>query len=194
MKSLLTGLFCVVSLGFCQAQAIRLGVKAGANMYKIDGQSFNNSYNLGYNGGLFVEIHTGKKFYIAPELLFNQVNLETNDEFSDIWNGITLREVFDIRLQQLSIPVTFNYKIANVLALSAGPVFTINMQEDVPLTREVEQAFTKGDIGLLGGANVHIGKLRVSGRYIVGIRNQNKTTIEDSWQSNQWQFGLGFVF
>ena len=176
------------------AQGIKFGLKAGANMLKVDNASFTDQYNLGYYGGVFVELHTGKKFYIAPELLFNQASVQTSDKFSDIYNNITLREVLSIQLNRLSIPVTFNYKVANILALSAGPVFSVNMNNEESFGDNLANAFTKGDIGLAAGANIHILKFRITGRYIAGLKNQNNIGENDPWKSQQVQLGVGFVF
>lgn len=192
MKNLLIATIAVLSMQSLQAQGIKFGAKAGANMHKISGTSFADEYNLGYYGGFFVEIHASKKLYFMPEVLFNQTSLKTSDEFSDIYN-VTAGDVLTIKLNRLSIPVTVNYKLANILSLSAGPVFSINMEQEESFLRNVGQAFTRGDIGLSAGAAIHISKFRLSGRYIAGLKNQNNIDTEDG-KSQQIQLGIGLVF
>ena len=48
-------LITVMSIG-ANAQGFHIGVKGGANLFKIDGRSFNEEYNFAYNVGAFAEI------------------------------------------------------------------------------------------------------------------------------------------
>ena len=49
-----------------------IGIKAGANVNKIDGKSFKDQFRYGYHVGGFAEIGLGDKFGIQPEVVFNQ--------------------------------------------------------------------------------------------------------------------------
>ena len=62
-------LFTIVS----RAQGIRLGLKAGANLNKISGQSFNDGL-ICLSCRRFLEIDLNKKWNIQPELLWNQTS------------------------------------------------------------------------------------------------------------------------
>jgi hypothetical protein len=99
-----------------------------------------------------------------------------------------------IKLQTLSIPLTINWRIANVLALSAGTQFSLVLDRNETLLKNAGNTFSNGDMALLGGANVTRGKFRVNGRYAIGLKNLNDIDNQDKWKSQTLQLGLGFVF
>ncbi|MBX2939397.1 MAG: PorT family protein, partial [Ferruginibacter sp.] len=52
----------LVSTGTTFAQGFSLGVKAGADINKLDGTEFKNGFSFGYQLGAFAEIKLSKKF------------------------------------------------------------------------------------------------------------------------------------
>ncbi|MCU0395042.1 MAG: PorT family protein [Chitinophagaceae bacterium] len=191
---LLVLLLTLMSLG-SQAQFLKVGPKAGANLLKIEGQSFEEGFELGYYVGGFLEIKTGKRFYLQPELLFSETQMHTSNDFRSIYRDLLqVDSLRTIKFQSLAIPVTLNWRVANVLALSAGPQFSINMNKSESLLKNAETAITNGDIALMLGANIMISKLRVHGRYMWGIRNQSNLKGGEAWKRQTLQLGLGFVF
>ena len=191
---LLVLLLTLMSLG-SQAQFLKVGPKAGANLLKIEGQSFEEGFELGYYVGGFLEIKTGKRFYLQPELLFSETQMHTSNDFRSIYRDLLqVDSLRTIKFQSLAIPVTLNWRVANVLALSAGPHFSINMNKSESLLKNAETAITNGDIALMLGANIMISKLRVHGRYMWGIRNQSNLEGGEAWKRQTLQLGLGFVF
>ena len=91
MRKLLFILLVVVSSPvFAQ---FHVGVKAGANVTKVDGKSFKDEFRSGYALGGFAEIKLSKKLYLQPELLINQYNtrLDTsyNNLLGNVFNGLT---------------------------------------------------------------------------------------------------------
>ena len=58
----------------------------GANLGKIDGESFKDGYNFGYVAGAYVDIGINKNWGIQPELLFSQTNttIDSNGFKSDV--------------------------------------------------------------------------------------------------------------
>ncbi|HZW70746.1 MAG TPA: outer membrane beta-barrel protein, partial [Hanamia sp.] len=86
------------------SQGLTFGIKAGANLGKIDGHAFKDEYNLGYHVGAFATIGAGK-WGIQPEVLFNQVNTDTATSFNEITQ---LHNVGQIQLHSLTIPIMVN--------------------------------------------------------------------------------------
>ena len=77
MKSIiLSTTFLVFAITSSHAQGIKLGVRAGANMYKIEGMSFEDKFSYGYHAGGALEIMFSKVIGIQPEVLFNQSNTQ----------------------------------------------------------------------------------------------------------------------
>jgi hypothetical protein len=58
-----------------------------------------------------------------------------------------------------------------VLSLQAGPQFGVLMSGGNTLLENGKEAFKSGDLSMLGGAQINISKLRLTGRYVVGLNN-----------------------
>jgi|SRR5665213_1007725 len=171
------------------SQGLTFGIKAGANLGKISGQSFKDEYNLGYHAGAFVDIG-GKKWSIQPEVLFNQVNTDTATNFNQITG---FKNVGQIQLHYLSIPIMLNYKASNLLSLQFGPQFGVLIDKNQSLVQNGKDAFKSGDFSLAGGVQLNILKLRVYGRFIGGVTNVNNLSNNDTWKIQMIQVGVGFA-
>lgn len=169
---------------------LSLGVKAGANITKIEGRSFNDEFRYGYHLGGFLTLPIGGRLAIQPEVLFNQLQTRTGDEFRDLYqpafNGNT-----DVTLNYLSIPILLNYKLADFLSLQAGPQFGRLINKDQNLLNNGREAFSEGDLSMLGGVQLSILKLRVNGRYFVGLNNINDIDNRDNWRNQGFQLSVG---
>jgi hypothetical protein len=169
-----------------------LGLKAGANITKVDGRSFSDEFRYGYHLGGFAILPLGGRISIQPEVLFNQIQSRTGTEFRDIYqtafNGNT-----DVRLNYLSFPVVLNYKLGSLISLQAGPQFGILMDRNKNLLENGKEAFDRGDFSMLGGAQIGFGKIKLTGRYFVGLNNINDIDNQDQWKNQGFQlsFGLG---
>ena len=167
-----------------------IGVKAGTNISKVDGKSFSDEFKYGYHLGGFATIPLGSRLAIQPEVLFNQMNSQTGTEFSDIYEN-AVSGVTNVKLNYLSIPVLLNYKLGSLISLQAGPQFGILLDQNKNLLENGKQAFDKGDFSMLGGVQLNIAKLRLSGRYFVGLNNINDIDNQDQWKNQGWQLSLG---
>lgn len=183
-------MFAVVSV--TNAQGFHVGAKAGANMTKIDGQSFKDGYELGYQLGGFIELDFNKNIGIQPELLFSQTNTKVASAFNDIYENIDNAIVGDkVKLNYLSIPVLLRINAGKLLTFHVGPQFSILMNADEDLFTNGKDAFKKGDLAAVVGAQVNLGTFRVFGRYNAGLTDIKDVTSSDKWKNQQIQLGLG---
>lgn len=171
------------------SQGLTFGIKAGANMGKISGQSFKNEYNLGYHAGAFVTIG-GKKLALQPEILFNQVNTDTATSFKQITG---FDNISKIQLHYLTIPIMINYNISNILAVQFGPQFGILMDKNKNLVQNGKDAFKSGDFALAGGLQLKLLKFRVYGRFVGGTTDVNNLSNNDTWKVSMIQLGVGLA-
>lgn len=178
-------LFCSVSF----AQGLHLGVKAGANMFKVDGKSFKEEYNFGYNLGAFAEINFTDKFGIQPEVLWNQLNYRTGANFGDVFPGG--QDDVKGKLNYLSIPLLLSYSPAKVLSIQAGPQFGILLNQDKNLFQNGKEAFKSGDLSILGGVQLNLGGVKVGGRYVIGLADINDVDNKEKWKNQGFQLYLG---
>jgi hypothetical protein len=173
-----------------QAQGIHFGVKAGANLFKVDGQPFSSEYKFGYNLGVFSEINFTPNLGIQPELLFNQTNYRTGQNFGDLYS--TSYNNYEGKLNYLSIPVLLNLRPIPFLSILVGPQFGILLNQQEHLVANAKDAFKKGDLSLVGGAQLNLASIKVGARYVIGLNNINDVDDQNSWKNQGWQLYAGF--
>lgn len=176
------------------AQSFKFGPKLGANVGKIEGKGFSDSYTLGYHVGGFTEIGLGKKFGVQVEVLFNQINGDTVSGFKAIYQNIDQQNFSDPQLNYLSIPLLLTYKPVKILTLQLGPQFGVLMDNNKNLIQNGKDAFKKGNLSMLAGAQLNILRVRLYGRYAVGLSNINDIDDQEKWTTTGFQLGVGFAF
>ena len=171
-----------------------IGVKGGTNITKVDGQSFKDKFEYGYHIGAFAEIGLGEKLGLQPEVLFNQYSTTLDSNYNHIYENILTSGQRNVKLNYLSIPILLNYKlIGNFLSLQAGPQFSILMKQDKNLLQNGADAFKKGDFSMLGGVQLKLSAVRITGRYAIGLNNISDIDNKDQWKSQGFQVSLGLA-
>jgi hypothetical protein len=171
----------------------RLGAKAGANLVKVGGQSFKDEFRYGYHLGGFADIAltNDKKLSLQPEVLFNQYSTTLDSNFKSVYQNVINSSQARVKLNYLSIPILLNYKLIGPLHLQAGPAFSILMDQNRNFLQNGGDAFTKGDFSMIGGAQIKLAKLYLSGRYVIGLANINDIDDKDKWKSQAIQLSVG---
>ena len=186
-KLFLTAAITILSIG-AFAQGFNIGIKGGATLNKLSGQSFKEKFAFGYHAGGFATIGLGGRFAVQPEVLFNQVNVDTSDKFSDVYQ---FNKTGKIELKYLTIPLLLNYNAGKLITLQAGPQFGILINKDESLMQNGKNAFKGNDFSMLGGVQLKFSKLRVYGRYVVGLNNLNDIDNKEKWKNQSIQLGVG---
>lgn len=195
-KVILSTLFLLSLAGISQAQGVRAGVKAGANLNKISGQSFDDGFDLSYHFGGFLELDLNKKWGIQPELLWSQTAYKPSN-FQTLYSGISspsLNTSNSFKLDYLTIPILLRYNVGGILSLNAGPQYSILIKKDNTLLQNGQSAFKSGDFAFVAGAQLNFRFLRIYGRYNIGLQNINDIDNKEKWTNQQIQAGLGFRF
>jgi hypothetical protein len=171
------------------SQGLHFGFKAGANIFKVDGKSFEDEFKFGYHIGAFAEIYIVDKFGIQPELLFSQTNFRTATDFNNVYpDGVSSVKG---KLNYLSIPILFNYRPIKLLSLQLGPQFGTLLNQDKNLVNNGKEAFKKGDISLLAGAQLNLLKFKVGARYVIGLNDINDVGTSHKWKNQGFQVYVG---
>ena len=181
----------VLFINVLSAQDFKLGIKGGANIADASGLAFKDGFNFGYQLGLFSELMVTKKFGIQPEFLFSESTLRPGVNFNSI-AGLTVGSLSKIKLQYLNMPILLNYKPIPFVSFQLGPQFGILMNKDQSLPNNALNAFKKGDLAVVAGAQIIILKFRLYGRYALGTKNLNIQDRE-TWKSQQIQLGVGLT-
>ncbi len=185
-------LISTTSAVFVSAQSFHIGVKAGANLGKIDGESFKQEFNLGYQLGAYVSFDFNKNIGIQPELLFSQTNTTVDSGYKAIYNNVPGTVIGSkAHLNYLSIPILLRINADKLLTLNVGPQFSIHTNKDETLVQNGKDAIKSGDFAAVFGAQINLGSINIYGRYNVGLNNLNDIDNKDKWKSQQLQFGLG---
>jgi hypothetical protein len=194
MKTKLSALLILVLFTQAAMAQFDVGIKGGVNITKVDGKAFRDEFRYGYHLGGFAEIGLGGKLSIQPEVLWNQYQTRVDSSFKNIYNvSTTFSNYKDVKLNYLSIPILLDYKVGSLLSLQAGPQFGILVDQSKGWVASGKEAFKKGDFSLLGGAEIHISKLRLQGRYVVGLNDIGDIGNENKWRNQGFQLSLGIA-
>jgi hypothetical protein len=134
-----------------------------------------------------------KKVGIQPEVTFNQYSTTLDSNYKSIYKDIISSNQSKVKLNYLSIPILLNYKFLGPLSLQAGPQFSVLMDQGRTILQNGGDAFKKGDFSLVGGAQIHLAKIYLSGRYIIGLNNINDIDNKDQWKNQAVQLSVGFA-
>jgi len=182
-------LFSAAGIAQLHVPVFQLGVKGGVNITKIDGKSFSDEFNYGYHAGAFATIKITNHVQIQPEVIFNQINTKADTAFSNVLNVKNLK---DVKLNYISIPLLLNLSPAKFISFQVGPQFGILMDKHRDLFQNGKDAFSSGDLSMVGGVQLNVAGLRLSGRYVVGVSNINDVSNSDKWKNQGFQLSVGF--
>ncbi|MEO6669266.1 MAG: porin family protein [Ferruginibacter sp.] len=186
----LTIFIAITSAAFSQ-KTVNVGIMAGTDMHKIIGKSFDEEFKFGYHAGAFLEVKV-KKIGIQPEVYFSQVNVENGNDSTSFFN---INRISKAHLSYLNIPIMLNLYFTKAVALQLGPQFGILVNQNNNGYANAENAFKSGDFSIAGGLSIKISKLRVYGRYVVGLNDKNLKSATDNskWRSQTIHLGLGYA-
>src|SRR5580765_3589715 len=193
MKTKLVNLSVALLISQLMMAQFHLGVKAGANITKVDGKSFKQEFRYGYNVGGFAEIKLGGKFSFQPEVLFNQYSTTLDSNYKSIYQGVISSNQSKVKLNYLTIPLLLDYKFIGPLHLQAGPQFGVLMNHDKNFLQNGSEAFKNGDFSFAAGAQIKLAALRITGRYLIGLNNINDIDNQDKWKNQVVQLSLGIA-
>lgn len=195
MKTKFFSLIAFLFISQTMMAQFHLGIKGGANIVKVDGQSFKDQFKYGYHLGGFMEIGLGNKWSLQPEVLFSQYSTTVDSNFNHIYENVFNPSYQrEVKLNYLSVPIMLNYKlIGKFVSLQAGPQFGVLMNQNKTLLQNGGEAFRHGDLSLLGGVQIKLSSLRITGRYAIGLNNINDIDNQDKWKSQGFQLSIGLA-
>jgi Outer membrane protein beta-barrel domain len=191
MKTKLFSLFTALLITQAMMAQFHVGVKAGANVTKVDGASFKDQFRYGYHMGGFVEVRMGNKLVLQPEVLFNQYSSKLDSNYKNVYQNV-FNGNSNIKLNYLSIPILLNYKvIGSFLSIQAGPQVGILIDQSKTVLENGGKAFKDGDFSMLAGLQFKIANFRVNGRYAIGLNNISDITDDGKWKNQGFQVSVG---
>jgi hypothetical protein len=194
MKTKFLALATTLLISQIMMAQFHVGFKAGANLTKVDGKSFSEQFDYGYNLGGFADIGLSKNLSFQPEVLFNQYSSTLDSNYKAIYENVISSDQSKVKLNYLTIPLLLDYKLIGPIHLQAGPQFGILMNHDKNFLQNGENAFKNGDFSMVAGAEVRLAQLRITGRYLIGLHNINDIDNQDQWKNQVIQLSLGVAF
>lgn len=154
------------------------GLKAGVNLttVKVDVADFGSDSENGtsFHFGAYANFGLSDAVSIQPELLYNSLKVSDSGD--------------DVTFNYLSIPVMFQYTIAEKFNLQAGPQIGLLMGTD---PSELKDGMKGTDLSFNAGAGASFGKLNATLRYCLGLANTSDVDgIE--FKNNVFQISIGY--
>ncbi|PZF72415.1 outer membrane beta-barrel protein [Taibaiella soli] len=203
MKSnkLILGILLALSpvFSFAQMPKLQLGIKAGVNLSKLNGDNWDGGYKTNLLGGVEAGFY-GPHIGISAEAFFNQSSYVTGDNFHDIYHqyynnvGDSLKQG-TFRVSYMSIPVLFNFKLLNLLWVQVGPQFNgvVGVKDVNNIVHDAKDLFKGGDISGVAGVRLNLPfHLSVGARYVFGLTELNAQSVGDSWKQRNIQIHLTY--
>jgi hypothetical protein len=176
-------------------QSLELGLKAGGNLMKIGGRSFDGKSYPGFSAGVYGKLNFTSKWSLQPELVWNQTIAMTGDEFSTIYPGGVNNT--QVNLNYVAIPVLLSFKPVPELSLLLGPQYGFLASQTTGLLQGPGQTsqntFNKNDLSIVFGGQLNLGKVIIGLRYSAGLNNISFSTT-DTWRQYGYQAYIGYQF
>ena len=191
----LTMLLLTASLtsGYAQS-SLQLGAKAGMDYMKIGGRSFDGKSYPGFSAGIYGRLNFTSKWYLQPELDYNQTIGKTSDEFNSIYGGVSQQLV---NLNYVSVPVLLGFKPIPELSILVGPQYGFLFAQTTNLLQSPNDrnrdAFSKSDLAIVFGGQLNLNKIVFGIRYSANLNNISYQST-DAWRQYGFQFYIGYQF
>ena len=164
--------------------SLQIGIKAGGDLMKIGGRSFDGKHYPGFVAGGYGQLNFTSKWSLQSELIWNQTVGKTSADFNQIYGGVSFQQVI---LNYVALPVMVVYKPVPELSVMVGPQYGFLVQQTqglLPLEPGVN-AFTKSDLSIVFGGQLNLGPVIFGIRYSAGLNNICFRTT-DAWR----QYGI----
>ena len=176
------------------AQSFHFGVKAGANILKLGGRSFDNKFQFGYSAGGFAELNLNNTWGLQVELLANQATAKTSADFNQIYPGQGI-SYQNVSLNYITLPVMVNFRPVKEFSILAGAQYGYMVYQTKNLVQGGKDVFNKNDVSIVFGGQFNLNKFKLGARYIAGLNDLHSSNLDsgvDPWKNNGFQLYLGY--
>jgi hypothetical protein len=174
----------------------RFGVKAGANVNKFQGKSYQDGFQFNFQAGAFLQFNFNHRFGIQPEANFVQASSEFTDDPTDITDDLFGGGgQHKSKLNYLEIPVLLNVNLGQSkrVKLQAGPAYGFLLKQNVD-SLKTENIYKNGEWSLMGGLWLQLPVVHIGARYKYGLTDINATGNGETWKNQSIQLFIGLTF
>lgn len=181
---------------------IDLGLKVGANIAKLSGDTWDNGYKAGFLGGAFAGLR-GSHWGVQVEAFLSQTNYTVQgttfyDAYHQFYNNAEdSAKNGSFKLTYLSIPILLQLKIVPMLWLQVGPQYSsiVSVNDVDGLVKDAKGLFKSGAFSGVVGLELKLPlHLNIGARYILGLSSLNNTDVSGAWQMRTLQVHVGYTF
>jgi hypothetical protein len=149
----------------------KLGIEGGFNLANLNGPNVNDVFGsrMGLVIGGFASVPLGPLAF-QPELLYEQKGGKYNGN--------------SYQLDYVEVPLLLNISLLGPIGILLGPSFNATVANNVSNTNN-------SDVGLIGGVQINLAQLLLSGRYELGLMDVNSN---QNIQNGTFTFLAGFSF
>jgi len=187
------------------ALAQQVGVKAGVNFASLtpeEDEDPDTSRHVGPVGGVWVRIAPSSRVSFQVEGLFSEKGVTFDAP------GFGVTGSLDVRLRYIEIPLLARADFGasgsatRVFVVGgAAPAFKLSARakavaDGEEQTRDIDDEFYSGDLGLVGGLGLEFGRALIEARYTHGLRhiNTDDNGDEDRIKNRVFSVTVGFRF
>jgi hypothetical protein len=179
----------VLNFGSNAQSTFSFGAKAGANIFKLSGNSFDKKFAVGFNAGGYAELNLNSSWGLQPEVLFSQASATTSESFNQQYQGVSFQRT---SLDYISVPILIAFRPAKEFTILAGPQVGYLLYQTQNVVQYKTDAFKKADISIAFGGQFNLGKVKLGARYVIELNNINGLDNADNWQNQGFQFYFGY--
>ena len=191
-------------------EEFEMGAKAGiniSNVYDEEGGNFVANSKAGFAGGIFFSIPLNKYIGIQPEVLFSQKGFQSTRTLAlgPFFNNYTVN--YTTTTNHIDIPLQLQIKPSPFLTLVAGPQYSFVLSKEDKRTdsngnvNSTQTDYDNSNIrrnifGVVGGLDINISHLVISGRAGWDLQNNNGdgTSTNPRYKNAWYQFTAGVKF
>ncbi|MBL0147094.1 MAG: PorT family protein [Chitinophagaceae bacterium] len=207
MKQLLTSILLLCACGALaqrnnpkdadRENFFRVGAKAGANINKITGKSYNQGFSYNFQVGGFMQFNFSKRFGLQPEVNFVQTSAEFSNDANDIYDDI-FRDGSQkkSKLSYLEVPLLLNINVGESkrVKLQFGPAYGGLLKQTVDSLKANGNIYKNGEWSAIGGLWVQLPLINGGVRYKIGLTDINAIDNRQTWKNQAIQIFVGVTF
>ncbi len=175
----------------------RIGAKAGVNINKISGQSYQSGFNYNYLLGVFMQFNFSRTFGLQPEINFVQSSSEFSNDATTIYDDLFLDgSQKKAKLNYVKVPLLLNINVgpSKRVKLQLGPQYGNVLKQTVDSLKSNGDIFKRADWAAAGGLWLQIPFINLGARYELGLSNLNNIDNQQKWKSQAFTIFAGFTF
>ena len=175
----------------------RIGARAGVNINKITGKSYNEGFNFNFQAGIFLQFNFSDRFGLQPEVNFVQSSSEFSNDANDIYYDLFLGgSQKKSKLNFLEVPLLLNINVGQSkrVKLQIGPAYGGLLKQTVDSLKTNGNIYKNGEWSAIGGLFIQLPFVNLGARYKIGLTELNAIDNQQKWRSQSIQVFVGVTF